>query len=43
MKIGYVRVSTDEQETALQLDALNTEGCERIYSDSNQIRSCQTF
>jgi len=33
MKIGYARVSTDEQDTALQLDALNVAGCERIYSE----------
>lgn len=33
MRIGYVRVSTDEQDTALQLDALNASGCERIYSE----------
>ncbi len=33
MKIGYARVSTDEQDTALQLDALNKAGCERIYSE----------
>jgi DNA invertase Pin-like site-specific DNA recombinase len=33
MKIGYARVSTDEQDTALQLDALNVAGCERLYSE----------
>ncbi len=34
MKIGYARVSTEDQDSALQLDALNSSGCERIYSES---------
>jgi DNA invertase Pin-like site-specific DNA recombinase len=34
MKIGYARVSTSLQDTALQLDALEKAGCERIYSES---------
>ncbi len=34
MIIGYARVSTTEQDTALQLDALNQAGCERIYQES---------
>lgn len=33
MKIGYMRVSTDKQDTALQEDALNDADCEKIYSD----------
>lgn len=33
MKIGYMRVSTDEQENALQEDALKNAGCEKIYAD----------
>jgi DNA invertase Pin-like site-specific DNA recombinase len=33
MKIGYVRVSTDDQSTDLQLDALNQYGCEKLYTD----------
>lgn len=33
MKIGYVRVSTRDQNPDLQRDALNAAGCERIYQD----------
>ena len=31
MQIGYARVSTDEQDTAVQVAALKSAGCERIY------------
>jgi DNA invertase Pin-like site-specific DNA recombinase len=33
MLIGYARVSTSEQETATQVTALKTAGCERIYRE----------
>lgn len=33
MKIGYARVSTRDQNPALQVDALKVAGCERIYQD----------
>ena len=32
--IGYARVSTTEQDTALQTDALRKAGCERVFEDT---------
>jgi DNA invertase Pin-like site-specific DNA recombinase len=34
MLIGYTRVSTGEQETAVQVSALKAAGCERIYREN---------
>ena len=34
MHIGYARVSTEDQDTRLQLDALADAGCERIYQEA---------
>lgn len=33
MKIGYARVSTDEQNLDLQLEALEAAGCTHVYTD----------
>src|SRR5215470_9574924 len=33
MKVGYIRVSKQEQNEALQRDALKEAGCEKYFSD----------
>ncbi|MGZ8176170.1 MULTISPECIES: recombinase family protein [Methylobacter] len=33
MKIGYARVSTDEENSSLQTDTLKAAGCEKIFTD----------
>jgi DNA invertase Pin-like site-specific DNA recombinase len=33
MLIGYARVSTNDRETATQVAALKSAGCERIYRE----------
>jgi len=35
MKYGYARVSTDDQNTALQLAALKKAGCKRVFKDES--------
>lgn len=34
MKVGYARVSTQEQDTAAQIDALKAAGCERAFAET---------
>ncbi len=41
MKIGYARVSTNEQTESSQVDVLEAEGCERIYCEKCSGRSKQ--
>ena len=34
MQIGYARVSTADQDLALQHDALSATGCEKVFDDT---------
>jgi hypothetical protein len=34
MLLGYARVSTDQQDHALQLDALAKAGCDRVFTET---------
>jgi DNA invertase Pin-like site-specific DNA recombinase len=33
MKLGYARVSKNDQDTATQVSALNSAGCEKIFRE----------
>ena len=35
MKLGYARVSTNEQDTAAQVSALKPAGCEKIFREAS--------
>jgi DNA invertase Pin-like site-specific DNA recombinase len=35
MKIGYIRVSIQEQNEALQVGTLKNAGCEKFFTDKN--------
>ncbi len=39
MKVGYIRVSKQEQNEALQRDALKEAGCEKYFSEKSPGRN----
>ncbi len=43
MLIGYVRVSTNDQNTDLQRNALNCAGCELIFEDKIRVSILHRF
>lgn len=43
MLIGYVRVSTNDQNTDLQLNALNCAECDRIFEGKMRVSILRHF
>ncbi len=41
MKYGYARVSTEDQNPAMQLAALKKAGCKTVFKDEDDRRSRQ--
>jgi DNA invertase Pin-like site-specific DNA recombinase len=37
MLLGYARVSTNEQDTATQVSALKSAGCENIFREKGRV------
>jgi DNA invertase Pin-like site-specific DNA recombinase len=43
MKIGFIRFSKQEQNEALQVNALRAAGCEKWFADNQPSRLCLPF
>jgi DNA invertase Pin-like site-specific DNA recombinase len=43
MKLGYARVSKNDQETAAQVSALKSAGCEKIFRETGNLVKMRRF